>query len=222
MVQSLVIRLEEEAKAELTHNGKYDKDMAVNAVNIKEFSTKVEKLANEIEVLERNIVKAKQTQTRFSTEITEMKQDLGTANKNRLSEKADNSKTVEELKAAEATLDETMSLLQNYYASSKSGCSSSTFSLIQAHKKQPTFSTGQYEAQGQNGVIGLLEVIKSQISALIRDIMMTEAAAAQSHSELVNETESEIASKTSVLSAFTGDLCGSEERGFDRRGDGWL
>jgi len=208
MVQELITRLEEEAKAELTKKGKCDKDMIENKSKIEEFTTLVDKLTSEVETLSSEVAESKSTKKRLTAELAELKKNLASAKKARVAEKSENEKVISESKAALDALDQAMTVLQNYYAKVKG-------SFLQS--KQPDFAAGKYEGMGGGGVLGLLEVVKSQTDQLIRETTQAEADAATSHSDFVTQSEASDAKKTSLLRSTEETLAQKKEDLSDKK-----
>lgn len=208
MIQELITRLEEEAKAELTKKGKCDKDMAENKAKIEEFTTLVEKLTSEVETLTSEVAESKATKKRLTKEIAELRDAMAEAKKARVSEKAENEKVISESKAALDALDQAMTVLQNYYSKVKGA-------FLQA--KQPEFAAGKYEGMGGGGVLGLLEVVKSQTDQLIRETTQAESDAATSHSDFVTESETSMSKKTTLLRSTEQTLAQKKEDLSDKK-----
>jgi DNA repair exonuclease SbcCD ATPase subunit len=208
MIQELITRLEEEAKAELTKKGKCDKDMAENKAKIEEFTTLVDKLSAEIEVLTSEVAESKATKKRLTVELAELRKAVATAKKDRLAEKTNNEKVISESKAALDALDQAMAVLQNYYASVKGA-------LIQV--KQPEFAAGEYKGMGGGGVLGLLEVVKSQTDQLIRETTQSESDAATSHDAFMTESSQSEAKKTTLLRSTEQTLAQKQEDLSDKK-----
>lgn len=206
MVQELITRLEEEAKAELTKKGKCDKDMAENKAKIEEFTTLVEKLTAEIEILESEVAEGKATKKRLTTELAELKKNVASAKKMRLGEKTENEKVISESKAALDALDQAMSVLQNYYSKVKG-----------AFIQQPEFSAGKYEGMGGGGVLGLLEVVKSQTDQLIRETTQSESDSATAHDEFITTSEMSEKKKTTLLRSTEETLAQKKEDLSDKK-----
>lgn len=210
MVQELITRLEEEAKAELTKKGKCDKDMTENKAKIEEFTNLVEKLIAEVETLTSDVAQNKATKKRLIKEIAELRDAMAEAKKTRVSEKAENEKVISESKAALDALDQAMSVLQNYYSKVKGA-------FLQTKISQPEFSAGKYEGMGGGGVLGLLEVVKSQTDQLIRETTQSESDAATSHSDFVTESETSMSKKTTLLRSTEQTLAQKKEDLSDKK-----
>lgn len=210
MVQELITRLEEEAKAELTKKGKCDKDMAENKSKIEEFTNLVEKLSAEVETLTSEVAESKATKKRLTEELAELRKNVATAKKDRIAEKTENEKVISESKAALDALDQAMAVLQNYYASVKGA-------FLQNKVKQPEFSAGKYEGMGGGGVLGLLEVVKSQTDQLIRETTQSESDAATSHDKFITESSASEAKKTTLLRSTEQTLAQKKEDLSDKK-----
>lgn len=210
MIQELITRLEEEAKAELTKKGKCDKDMAENKAKIEEFTNLVEKLTAEVETLESEVAESKATKKRLTEEIAENRKNEAEAKKARVAEKSENEKVISESKAALEALDQAMAVLQNYYSQVKGA-------FIQTKAKQPEFSAGKYEGMGGDGVMGLLEVVKSQTDQLIRETTQAESNAATAHDEFITESQSSLSEKTTLLRSTEQTLAQKKEDLSDKK-----
>lgn len=196
LVQSLINRLEQQTKQEQTHKQMCDKQMKENAANIKEFSTKVKKLTAEIEVLNSDISEGKKSKERLTKELKEMRADLAQATTLRAQEKQDNELTIKEGIAAEAALDQALSVLSKYY---NKGALMQTKQVTAKSSQAPQFAAGAYESSAPDGVLGLLEVIKSQTSQMVRETQSAEEKAKEAHEAFATETETSIAQKDGAL-----------------------
>jgi len=201
MIQELINRLEEEAAAQMTKKAKCDKDMAANKAKIEEYTSMVNKLTSKVEMLESEIAELKSTSKRLIKEIAETKDALATAKKDRSEEKAENEKTISETQAAVAAVDQAMTVLQNYYSKVEG-------SFVQV--QQPEFESGEYKGMGGGGVLGLMEVIKSDMDSLIRETTAAEEDAATSHAEFTSESDTAIASKTTLNQSTKESLAEKE------------
>jgi len=103
-----------------------------------------------------------------------------------------------------------MSVLQNYYSKVKGA-------FLQTKISQPEFSAGKYEGMGGGGVLGLLEVVKSQTDQLIRETTQSESDAATSHSDFVTESETSMSKKTTLLRSTEQTLAQKKEDLSDKK-----
>merc|ERR1712194_382509 len=141
---------------------------------------------------------------KFTAEIAQLKKDMAEAKKNRSTEKADNEKTITETQAASKATDQAMTVLQNYYSKVEGA-------FVQVKTAQPSFEGGEYSGMGGGGVLGLLEVIKSQMDQLVRETTTAESEAASSHDKFMTEAEMSKASKESSLNSTQEDLAQKKE-----------
>lgn len=214
MIWELIIKAKKissnlfKAKAELTKKGKCDKDMTENKAKIEEFTTLVEKLTAEVETLESEIAESKATKKRLTTELAELRKNEAAAKKQRLAEKTENEKVISESKAALDALDQAMAVLQNYYSKVKGA-------FLQV--KQPEFAAGEYKGMGGGGVLGLLEVVKSQTDQLIRETTQSEGDAATAHDNFVTESQTSTKKKTTLLRSTEETLAQKKEDLSDKK-----
>eukprot|EP00392_Amoebophrya_sp_AT5.2_P011983 g12077.t1 len=204
MIQELINKLKEEEKAELTKKGMCDKEMAENKAAIEEFESKVAKESTKVEKLTSTVEQLTAAEEKFTKEIAQLKIDMAEAKKNRAAEKADNEKTITETTAASKATDQAMTVLQNYYSKAEGA-------FVQVQNKQPAFDGGEYKGMGGGGVLGLLEVIKSQMDQLVRETTTAESEAASSHDKFMTEAETSKASKESSLNSTQEDLAQKKE-----------
>ncbi|CAD7930545.1 unnamed protein product [Amoebophrya sp. A25] len=206
MIQELINKLKEEEKAELTKKGMCDKEMKENKAAIEEFESKVAKESTKVEKLTSNVEQLTASAEKFTKEIAQLKTDMAEAKKNRATEKADNEKTITETTAASKATDQAMTVLQNYYSKVEGA-----FVQVKVGEKQPAFEGGEYKGMGGGGVLGLLEVIKSQMDQLVRETTTAESEAASSHDKFMTEAETSKASKESSLNSTQEDLAQKKE-----------
>lgn len=208
MVQELINRLQEEAKAELTKKGKCDKDMAENKAKVEEYNNKVKKLTTEIEMLSAEIGELKGTQKRLTKELAQLKKAVAQARTDRASEKAENEKVISESTAASEAVDQAMTVLQGYYSKVEGA-------FVQV--SQPEFEGGEYTGMGGGGVLGLLSVIKSQMDQLVRETTTAESDASTSHSDFMKQSEVSIATKSTLKKSTEETLAQKKEDLTDKK-----
>jgi len=202
MIQELITKMQEEAKAELEKKGMCDKQMAENKAKTEEFTEKVAKLTSEVEMLTGEVAELTATKKRLTKEVAATKKALATATSERASEKAENERVISESTAASSAIEQAMSVLQSYYSKVEGA-------FVQV--SQPAFDGGKYEGMGGGGVLGLLEVIKSQMDQLIRETTQAEADAASSFADFKKVSEVSIAEKTTLKQSTSESLTQKKE-----------
>jgi hypothetical protein len=182
MISTLVARLQEEAAEEAAKHGTCTKDMARDKANIEKDNENIAKYSAAKDKAEGDLADYNEQVKTLTEQLEKLAEDKATANKLRSEESAENNRVTTESAAAIQALEDAIAVLTDYY--SKTGGTG----LLQ----QPSYAGGEYKGiGGEGGVMGLLDVIKSDMTALKEETVAAEAAAAESHAKFLEDTESE-------------------------------
>jgi len=179
MIESLVGRLQQEAAEEAAKHGTCTKDMARDKANIEKDSQNISKYSAAKDKAEGDLADYNEQVKTLTEQLEKLAADRTEASKLRSEESAENNRVTEESTAAVKALEDAIAVLQDYY---------SKVALVQ----QPEYAGGEYKGVGgEGGVLGLLDVIKSDMTALKEETVAAEAAASESHANFMEDTESE-------------------------------
>lgn len=182
MIASLVARLQEEAAEEAAKHGTCMKDMARDKANIEKDNENISKYSAAKDKAEGEMADYNEQVAKLTKKIEKLAEDKAEAEKLRADENAENTRVTTESDAAIKALEDAIAVLTDYY--SKTGGTG----LLQ----QPSYAGGEFKGiGGEGGVMGLLDVIKSDMTALKEETVAAEAAAAEAHANFLEDTESE-------------------------------
>lgn len=194
MVKSLIQRLEEEAAAEAEHKKFCDEELTANTQLRNKKTNDVEKATTLDATLSAKIAQLADKIAKKSAEEAALQKAMAEATELRTEEKAKNTATVKDAKAAQAALSQALEVLQNFYSNSGA-------SFLQQAPEMKAYS-GQSSSSG--GVIGMIEVIQSDFARLEADTSATEAQAAAEYDQFMKDSKA--AEEAAHKSAFDATL----------------
>jgi hypothetical protein len=179
MIESLINRLTQEAAEEAAKHGTCTKDMARDKANIEKDNENIAKYSAAKDKAEGDLADYNEQVKKLTEQLEKLAADKTEAEKLRSEESAENNRVTEESSAAIKALEDAIAVLQDYY---------SKVALVQ----QPAYEGGDYKGiGGEGGIMGLLDVIKSDMTALKEETVAAEASAAEAHAKFLEDTESE-------------------------------
>uniref|UniRef100_A0A7S1WTE5 Uncharacterized protein n=1 Tax=Alexandrium catenella TaxID=2925 RepID=A0A7S1WTE5_ALECA len=190
LMKSLLARLKEEAASEADHKAFCDEELRANKLKREKTSSAASRLHAEIEEKAMAIAKMAKQIAALAQEQASLRKVMAEATSERQKEKAANQEAIEDSAAGQVALDKAIAVLQEFY--SRQGGA-----LLQvSHGRQ----VPKMEAYGgmlgeTGGVVGMLEVIKSDFSRVEAETRAAEVQAAQEYKELASDAEAELKSK---------------------------
>jgi len=212
LIQELIERLLQEAADEANHKGWCDKEFgkakqsrAMKAEAVKSLNEALaksealrDKLTEEIAIL--------------TKEIDELETALATTTKERNDESAENAATVSEAQEGQAAVEQAIGVLEKFY---KTAAKAEVF--VQTSSKQVPdmpdagFSGANKGSQSAStGILGMLDVIKSDFVRTIKETEKAEKAAAKEFMEFETTTKVSLGTKKVSKSAKEGELTETE------------
>merc|ERR1719456_158478 len=178
MINDMISKLMEEANEEAEHKAWCDTEMATNKHTRDAKSDEADKLSAEIDFLTAKSAKLTEDITELSNGIATLDKAVAEATAMRADEKAKNTETIADAKAATTATSQAMAVLKEFYA--KAG---EATALVQskgpAEDAPETFDSAYQGNQDQaGGVMGMLEVIQSDFAELESTTTANEAEAA--------------------------------------------
>merc|ERR1719263_1356086 len=196
LIQELIERLLQEAANEANQKGWCDKSLADAEHRRDNAATSVEELNNEMSKLEATRDKLNDELAVLATEIKELKAAQAKAEKERAEEKAENAATVTEANLGLEAVEEAIDILDKFYKTAANKAKKDPTAFLQGpldDMPDSGFDAGETYggAQGAStGILGMLDVMKSDF---IRTISLTEKAEAEAEQEQLKfETETSV------------------------------
>jgi len=178
MIKDMITKLMEEANEEAEHKGWCDTELSTNQQTRESKSDEADKLSAEIEALSATISKLAEDITELSEGIATIDKAVAEATADREAEKAKNTETIADAKAASTAVSQAVAVLKEFYAKA---AEATALTQMQgpADDAPETFSGAYKGNQDQaSGVMGMLEVIQSDFARLESETTAGEAEAA--------------------------------------------
>merc|ERR1719405_44825 len=182
----------EEANEEAEHKGWCDTELSTNEQTRKEKTEAVETLHAEIDQLEASIAKLTEDISELTKAVAELDAAMAKATKLRQEEKAKNTETIEDSKAAQTAVAQALTVLKEFYAKAAEAT---------AFVQQPEIFDEPYKGMGgdSGGVVGMLEVIESDFARLEADTSASEATAQKEYEDFMNDSNVDKMAKTTDI-----------------------
>jgi len=210
MVKDLIVKLMEEANAEVEQKGYCDKELSTNEHTRKEKSEAVVLLTSEIDELEASVAALSEQMTELTKAISELDQAVAEATEIRAAENSKNSVTVKDAQGAQVAVAQALSVLNEFYAKAAEATSFTQSSV----KAQPEiFSDEPYNGMGaeSGGVVGMIEVIQSDFARLEAETSAAEAEAGKQYDEFMSDSKVDKVQKQADLDHATASKQNQEQ-----------
>jgi len=191
LIADMVARLEEEAEADATHKAHCDKELAETNEKKGEKDTSIEKLSTKIEQKSTRSAKLKEEVAGLQKSLSELASAQAEMDKLRGEEKADFEKSKAELEQGLEGVKLALKVLREYYA--KDGKSHDA------------------AAGAGAGIVGLLEVVESDMSKTLAGLTATEESSASTYEKETQENQVEKASKDQDVKYKTSEAAGLDK-----------
>jgi chromosome segregation ATPase len=201
MVKDLIVKLMEEANAEVEQKGYCDKELATNEHTRKEKSEAVVMLTAEIDELTASIASLSEQMTELTKAIGELDAAVATATEERVSEKEKNTVTIKDAQGAQTAVASALSVLNEFYAKAAEATS-----FAQTFATEPeVFGDEPYKGMGaeSGGIVGMIEVIQSDFARLEAETSAAETEATKQYDEFMNDSKVDKVQKASDLDHAT-------------------
>jgi len=186
MVKDLIVKLMEEANAEVEQKGYCDKEMATNTHTRKEKTEAVVMLTAEIDELTASVAALSERMVELTKAISELDAAVATATNERVAESEKNKITIKDSQGAQTAVAQALSVLNEFYAKA-----SEATSFTQSRAEPEIFSDEPYKGMGaeSGGVVGMIEVIQSDFARLEAETSAAEAEAAKQYDEFIQDSK---------------------------------
>jgi len=198
MVKDLIVKLMEEANAEVEQKGYCDKELATNEHTRKEKTETVVMLTAEIDELTASIKALKGTIADLTGAIAELDEAIKTATEVRTNEQVKNLATIADAQAAQTAVAQALGVLNEFYGKA---AEATAFAQTKVHAGQPEIFDAPYKGLGaeNGGVVGMIEVIESDFARLEAETSSSESEASKQYEEFMTDSNVDKAQKTTDL-----------------------
>merc|ERR1719463_402948 len=175
LIKDLIVKLMEEANAEVEHKGYCDKELATNEHTRKEKTEAVVMLTAEVDELTASIAALGEQIVELTKAISELDAAVAEATEVRGAEQSKNTVTIKDAQAAQVAVANALSVLNEFYAKAAEATSFAQTGEI--------FGDEPYKGMGgeSGGVVGMIEVIQSDFARLESETSAAEAEAAKQY-----------------------------------------
>jgi chromosome segregation ATPase len=203
LIQELIERLLAEAAEEANHKGWCDKEMSSATIQRDEKAEEIKELNTKLEVSEARRAKLRELVATLEKELEKLEKSMSEADDLRAKEKEENEATIEEAKEARDAVADAIQTLERFY---KTAAKNEALLVVQAREAmkshrasllaQRTKASPEEDAPdagfddsysgdqgGSSGVIGMLEVVKSDFERTISETEKNEQDAEADHRE---------------------------------------
>jgi len=197
MIKDLLVRLLEEANEEADHKAWCDHELATNKQSRDNFGTEVESLTAQVDELSALSAKLGQEISDLSDEIASIEAARSKATAEREEEKAMNAATIADAKAATAAVMQATKILKEFYTKA----ADATAFVQKRKQEQPedapaTWGSTYMGMQGHStGVLGVLDVLKSDFARLEAKTSTAEDEAQREYERFMSDSDTDKATK---------------------------
>jgi len=218
MIKDMVVKLMEEANAEAEHKGWCDTELSTNEQTRKEKTSSVETLTAEADELEATVAQLAQEITELTQNVADLDAAIAEATKIREEEKAKNTQTIADAKAAQTAVAQALTVLKDFYE--KAGEATALVQTKKAAKQPEIFDAPYTGMQGASGgVVGMVEVIQSDFERLETETTAAEEQAQKEHDEFMNDSSTDKAAKATESEHKTTAKTNAESKLTETRKD---
>merc|ERR1719359_1483963 len=211
LIKDLIVKLMEEANAEVEHKGYCDKELATNEHTRKEKTEAVVMLTAEVDELTASIAALGEQIAELTKAISELDAAVAEATEVRGAEQSKNTVTIKDAQGAQTAVAQALSVLNEFYAKAAEATS---FAQTGVHKAEPEiFGDEPYTGMGaeSGGVVGMIEVIQSDFARLEAETSAAEAEASKQYSEFMTDSKVDKTQKSADLDHATGSKQDQEQ-----------
>merc|ERR1719272_1636790 len=196
MVKDLIVKLMEDANAEVEHKGYCDTELATNEHTRKEKTEAVVMLTAEIDELTASIASLGEQIAELTKAISELDAAVASATEIRGAEQSKNTVTIKDAQGAQVAVAQALGVLNEFYAKAAEATS-----FAQTKAQPEIFSDEPYRGMGaeSGGVAGMIEVIESDFARLEAETSAAEAEASKQYQEFMDDSKVDKTQKSADL-----------------------
>jgi len=205
LIQEMIEKLLQEAADEATHKGWCDKEITKSTESRDAKAAMIRQLNEELAENEAKRDAIEEEVSKLDAAISELEDAIAKSTKERSDESAENAAVVKEATEGKEAIEEAITVLDDFYKQAKSGAAA----LTQQPIDMPDAGfEGEYTGVGggTGGVMGMMEVIKSDFEREISETEAAEKAANKEFFEFQGTTKTSIATKTVTKSSHETEL----------------
>jgi hypothetical protein len=212
MVKDLIVKLMEEANAEVEQKGYCDKELATNEHTRKEKTEAVVMLTAQIDELVASIKSLSGDIADLTKAISEIDAAVAQATEVRASESTKNQATIKDAQGAQDAVEQAMVVLKEFYEKAAEATSLVQKSSVKAGQPE-IFGDDPYTGMGaeNGGVLGMIEVIQSDFSRLEAETTASEGEASKQYEEFMNDSKVDKTQKQADLDHATSGKQNQEQ-----------
>jgi len=202
LIKDLIVKLMEEANAEVEQKGYCDKEMATNEHTRKTKTEAVVMLTAEIDELTASVAALGEQMTDLTKAISELDAAVAKATEERVAESEKNKITIKDAQGAQTAVAQALSVLNEFYAKAATATS---FAQSGARAEPEIFGDEPYKGMGaeSGGVVGMIEVIQSDFARLEAETSAAEAEASKQYDEFIQDSKVDKVQKSADLDHAT-------------------
>merc|ERR1719456_2237539 len=213
LIQELIERMVTEAADEATQKGFCDTELGKARSSRDTEHTKVNKINANVEALEATRDQLSDEIDNLAKELAELNSSLTTTTENRAAEKEENLDTLTKAGEGLDAVTEAIGILKNFYkGAAKGAVSLAQVSPVDEAQGSQGTADGAYQGNqaATGGILGLMDVIKSDFERTIKTTKDQEYEAARSFAEFDTTTKSSISAKTASKGMKEADKTNTE------------
>merc|ERR1719473_1147989 len=212
MIQDLIAKLMEEANGDAEHKGFCDNELATNEQTRVEKTEATESLHADIDELEASVSQLTEEITELTSQVQELDAAVAKATSLRQAEKAKNTQTIADAKAAQAAVASALATLKDFYAKSAQATS-----LLQQPEIFDEPHTGMQSESG--GVVGMIEVIQSDFARLEAETTAAEEEGQREYQQFSDDSAMDKTQKQTDIDSKTAKKTGDAQTLAEKRSD---
>merc|ERR1719272_2400257 len=199
MIKDLIVKLMEEANAEADSHAFCQTELATNKQTREIKSEEVDELTAELESQNALLEKLTTEIAQLSAEVAEIKKQQNDATGIRMSEKKTNAATVADAKVAQTAVEKATTVLKEFYSQHASALLQDNAGLQQEMQQAASLDPYKGNQAGNGGIVGMLEVILSDLARLETETTEAENSAASTYESFMNEANEDVAVKETEI-----------------------
>merc|ERR1719316_610400 len=204
MIKDLIVKLMEEANGEAEQKAYCDTELATNEQTRKEKTEATETLHADIDELEASIAQLTEDIAEANKAVQDLDAAVAKATSLRQAEKAKNTQTIADAKAAQTAVASALGVLKDFYAKAATATS-----LVQ----QPEVFDEPYKGMGgeKGGVVGMIEVIQSDFARLESETTAGEADSTKEYDGFMSDSATDKEQKNADIDSKTSKKTANQQ-----------